>query len=627
MIDPITRFFSMILVFFMLNFSAITGKKDADAQIIADNIAQNLIDGTETPFAASDIIDGDTLISLIADSDDGYYFTDVDYNNGDRTTWIAARHITRTERLALLYRTENDAEKKEVYKNYVLGLLDYWLAKDYQNSNWWHNKLSNPNILGEIGVLMKSDLGSKQLRKLAAFVGRGCYTVSPALYVYTGANAIDLSMSTIKFGALTDNGKAIKAAVKVISDQLKYSSLEGLKKDGTFFQHGSRLYMGGYGINFVNGISSIITMTDGTSYSFSESQLTPFAGFILDGLRTMSFGNTLDPTTMGRSVSRINAQPLSGIVPSLLALAGTENMPRKDELTEYALSISGNTKNDKGLHFFNDAKFLVINNADFYFSFRGGSNTLLYGEMINDENILGYNTSFPGVTTVMTTGNEYRDIAPVYDYSFVPGTTAVYETDAQLKAHGDFSNKVRTGTYSDAVADGAAVVSAKTKHDGISMTVSCFATDNAAVILGAGMNDSNGREMNTTLEQSFAAGAFTENGNTVVHNGVKYTVLDGGELTAKSEVRTGNWTRNNLTYPDYPASGEIFTLSMKNTGTYAYTVMAENTDADFEVISNTEKIQAVKLPDGSIAATFFAKGSFSYEGKTYEGKAGTSYIF
>lgn len=627
MIDPITRFLSMILVFFMLNFSAITGKKDADADLIAENIAQSITDGTLAPFAGSDINDADAIVSLIGENEDGYYFTDVDYGNADRTTWIAARHITRTERLAIICRQENDTEKKEVYKNYVLGLLDYWMAKDLQNSNWWHNKLSNPNILGEIGVLMKDDLSTKQLRKLAAFVGRGCYTVSPTLYTYTGANAIDLSMSTIKFGALTGNGRAIKAAVNVIGKQLKYSDLEGLKKDGTFFQHGTRIYMGGYGINFVTGITSILTMISGTSYSFSEKELTPFAGFILDGFKTMSFGNTLDPTTMGRSVSRANAQPLNNIVPSLVALGKTAEMPRKDEINEYALSIYNNTKADMGLHYFNDAKFLVINNSNFYFSFNGGDSKKMYSEVINDENVLGYNSSFPGVTTIMRTGNEYRDIAPVYDYSLIPGATAVYENDAELQKHGDFSYRILPGTYSSKVGDGAAVVAAKTKHEKINMTVSCFATDDAVILLGAGMKDSKGRAMNTAIDQSYYTGSYTQIDNTIIHNGIKYTVLEGGEVTAKAETRSGNWRRNNLTYPDIPASADIFTVSIANTGSYAYTVMAEETDAEFEVITNTEKIQAVKLPDGRIAAAFFSAGSFEFDGQTYSGKAGNSYIF
>ena len=629
MISAFEKAISLVLVFLIINCSIIFGKGNkADIDVISDNITSSLLDGTMGQFSGSDIWDADGIVSRIAFDENGNgYFADIDYSNPDRATWPAARHLTRTERLAIIYRNENDAEKKSVYREAILKLLDYWIDKDYQNSNWWHNQLSNPNIIGEIGILMKNDLNEDQIFELAQLVGRGCFTVNPLLLRYTGANATDIAMSSIKFGVLTGSGNAIKTAVRVVANELDYSLLEGLKKDNTYFQHGNRLYMGGYGVEFISGMTRIIGMLTGTGYGFSEKQLTPFAGFILDGMQVMSFGSILDPTTMGRSVSRVNAQPLRGVASSLLKLADTAEMPRKDELRAYAASIMNDTKSDYGLKYFDKAKFLVINNSDFYFSFRGGDSKMFYSEIINNENILSYNSSYPGVTTIMHTGAELKDISPVYNYSLVPGTTAVYEGDEELANHGDFSNRALVGTYGDKVADGAAVVFAKTEHDGISMTVSCFATDNAAVLLGAGMNDSKGRQLFTTLDQAFASGEYVQNGNVVINNGIKYTVLEGENPVASVNHIFGDWRRNNLTIPNIPAEGDVFTLFMPCSGSYAYSVMAENTEADFKVIVNTDRIQAVQLPDGRVAASFIKKGEFNFEGRTYSGKAGKAYIF
>lgn len=631
MVTFITKIFSLLLCFIMININfpvTLPGCGKADTDVIADNITDGLLNGTLGAFAGPDVYDGDTILSLLAEDENGnLYFADVDYTNGDRTTWPSTRHITRAERLAVLFRQETDEVKKETYKKAVLGLIDYWIAEDPQNSNWWHNKLNVPNILGELGLLMKGELSEKQLLRLSAIVGRGCFIVDPTIYAYTGANTVDLAMSTIKFGALTGSSAAVRAAVRAVSGELKYSAAEGLKKDHTYFQHGNRLYMGGYGITYISAMTNVIAMLSGTEYIFTEAQFDAFTAFILDGLQRMSYGATLDPTTMGRSVSRLNAQPLPSIVSALNKLAAVEEMPRKDELTAYAVSIANDMKNDFGLQYFDDAKFLVINEPGFYFSFRGGSNTLVYAEIVNDENVLGYNSSFPGVTTILSAGREYTDIAPVYDYSFVPGTTAVYETDEQLRAHGDFSYRALPGVYGGTYSDGAAVLSAKTTHEGIDMTVSCFAIDGAAMLLGAGMKDAKGREMNTTLDQCYAVGAPVINGNVIVHNGIKYTVYQGGEISARTEHRTGNWRRNNLTYPDIAAEADIFTLSMKNTGSYAYSVMSEHTDAAFEVIVNTDKVQAVRLPDGRVAAAFYAPARFDHAGKTYSGKAGDAVIF
>ncbi len=623
------KILSYIMVFFILGGSAVTkGYDDVNLKTVEKNIIEGVLSGNPGPFSGSDIKEAEKIIVLTADDGKGgLYFTDIDYENGERSSWPAARHITRTERLAVLYRLEKDEQKKSEYRDCVLKLLEHWIKKDYQNSNWWHNRLSNPNILGEIGILMRGDLSRSQLLGLSELVSRGSFTVTPVLYDHTGANAMELAMSTIKFGVLTGSKKAIKEAVNVVSDVLEYTDGEGVNVDGTFFQHGNRIYMGGYGLVYITGISKIICMLAGTEYNFSREQLTPLANFIADGMRSMSFGATLDPTTMGRSVSRKNAQPLPGAVATLRMLASVNEMPRKDEISAYADSIENDEKGSFGLKYFDTAKFLVINNEDFYFSFRGGDESLVYSEIINDENVLGYNSSFPGVTTIMHTGNEYRNISPVYDYALVPGATAVYESDAELIAHEDFTYRYLKGDFGSKIKDGAGVVFAKTSHEGIDMTVACFATDNSALLLGAGMKDSKGREMNTCIDQSLYTGDYEKNGGTVIHNGIKYTLLQGGELTAAPEHITGNWKRNNLPLDDSPVEGDIFRIYFKNTGSYAYTVMGENTNEEYEIIANTEKLMAVKMPGGEIAAVFYENGSFDFGGKTFEGTAGTAYIF
>lgn len=628
MISTFTRITGLILVFFVLMSSAITKSyEDPDIITVSKNITDGLLNGVLGQSISSDIKEADKIIALTEKDKNGcLYFTDIDYSNTDRTTWIPSRHIGRLERLAILYRLEKDPAKKDELKSYILGLLDFWINNDFQSTNWWHNRLSVPNALGEFGVLMKDELSRKQMRLLGEKIGRGCFTISSVLYSHAGANAIDLAMSSIKFGAFAGSPKAIREAVKIVSGELDYSDDQGLKDDATFFQHGKRIYMGGYGITFINGMSTIIKLLSGTDYIFSQEQLAPMANFICDGMRMMSFGDTLDPTTMGRSVSRMNAQPLKGIVSTLETLASVEEMPRKDEIRAYAESIRNDEKSDFGVKYFDTAKFLVVNNKDFYFSFRGGADYLAYSEIINDENVLGYNSSFPGVTTIMSRGDEYNNIAPVYDYSFVPGTTAVKETDEELMAHEDFTYRYLPGIYGGKISGNAAVSLAKTTHEGINMTVSCFASGDAVLLMGAGMKDSQGRKMNTTLDQCFYTGSFKKYGNTVIHNGIKYTVLEGGALSAASEHRNGDWHRNNLPYASTPAEGDIFTVSIENNGSYAYTVMGENTDAEFEIIINNESVQAVKLPDGRIAASFFEKTEFSYVGKTYNGNAGEAII-
>lgn len=603
------------------------GQFDKNLITIRNNIVDGLISGELTPFSASDVNDADDIISRItSDKKGNCYFKDVDYTNTDRSNWITKKHLNRTERLALLYINETDKARKEEYRDYILRLIDYWIKNDFQNSNWWYNKLATPNTLGEISLLMINDISFKQRLKIEELIGRGSFSVNTPLKSHAGANIIDIAMSTIKFGVLTNSRTSVNTAVKLVSKELKYSKNEGLRSDSTFFQHGNRLYMGGYGITFINGMADLIYMLSGTKYTFSTEQLSAFSGFINDGLRTMSFGNVLDPTVMGRSVSRMNPQPLKGVVKSLRKLAAVEEMPRKNEISEFADSIENNTRKDTGVHYFNEANFLVINNSDFYFSFRGGADELFYSEIINDENILGYNSSFPGVTTIMHSGNEYTNISPVLDYSMIPGTTSVYESDQELLNHEDFTYRNLPGKYGYEKKEGAAVSFAQTEHEGIKMTVACFATDRAAFILGCGFEDSKGRKLNTTIDQSYYTGNITASNNLVIHNGIKYNLISGGNLKSVYERKTGNWRRNNLMYGTETVEEDILTVYFENKGTYSYSVMPENVDEQIRIICNTPSIQAVELPDGRVACVFYKNGSFEFNGRTVTGSESKAYI-
>ncbi len=96
---------------------------------------------------------------------------------------------------------------------------------------------------------------------------------------------------------------------------------------------------------------------------------------------------------------------------------------------------------------------------------------------------------------------------------------------------------------------------------------------------------------------------------------------------SRASPRSGSWNRNNLALTSEPVEGDLFTIYFENTGSYAYSVMSENTSAEFMVIKNDENVQAVRLPDGRIAAAFFKYGSFSFDGAEYSGKAGNAYFF
>ena len=133
MIGPIQKFFSLILVTLMINFSSLFGGAKADIKAISDNVTDGLLSGTMATFGGSDLYGADEIISLISyDGDGNCFFADIDYSNEARAMWPAAKHLNRTERLAIIYRLERDAAKKAEYKDIVIKLIDHWIKKDLQ---------------------------------------------------------------------------------------------------------------------------------------------------------------------------------------------------------------------------------------------------------------------------------------------------------------------------------------------------------------------------------------------------------------------------------------------------------------------------------------------------------------
>lgn len=601
---------------------------ERNSVIIAENIRNGLLCGDLGPYIAPDIDDcGEVLALIERDSDGDFYFGDVDYSVNISSSWRPRLHIQRLYCIAESYARQTDAEKKQELADVISSLADYWIKKDYQSVNWWYNEIAMPNLLGQISFLADGVFSAEQQNSINALIGRGCLTVNPDAKRLTGTNATDVAVASVYYGVLTKNSRAITKALGTLSSELKYSGTEGLQRDGTFFQHGKQLYIGGYGLNFISNYANALYILNGSDYSFKEKQLEPLSYFILNGLKYMSFGKTLDPAVRGRTVSRSETEPLLSAVQPLKLLSRVDNMPDRELIGAFADSIENDTKTGPGLHYFDGAEFLVINNPDFYFSFRGGRKDLYYAETLNGENILGYNTSFPGVTTVMGKGSEYTELAPVMDYAMIPGTTAVHETDEQLASHPDFTKRSLPGTYLSAVEEKAVVSAAKTSHEGVDMTVSCFATENAAVLLGAGMKNSSGEPMTTTLNQCLYAGDMRRDGNTVIHSGVKYSLLEGGEMSAAVDSRTGSFSRNNTPESKTPVTKDVFTVSVPCSGSYAYSVSGENTDADFKVIVNTEKVQAVVLPDGRVAAVFWSAGSFDFNGRTYRSLIPSAFVY
>src|SRR3954468_16971276 len=69
-------------------------------------------------------------------------WADIDYADEERSFWKTQVHAQRVLTMAKGVRISADAGKPDdALLKSTLAALDYWLAKDFRNPNWWHNEI------------------------------------------------------------------------------------------------------------------------------------------------------------------------------------------------------------------------------------------------------------------------------------------------------------------------------------------------------------------------------------------------------------------------------------------------------------------------------------------------------
>ena len=190
-----------------------------------------------------------------ADMRGTWHWKDIDYTNQLKSFWPAAKHYERMQVILNGFGKSRLSEDAE-YAEKMIGALKYWLLNDFKNPNWWHNQIGTPQGIGDVALLMYSVLDKDTLSQVADLVARGSMQKNESISrEWTGANFMWGALNTIRHAILTDNGELMRMAIERIEKEITTDMPEGIQKDYSFFQHGPRLYSGGYGRSFTHKIS------------------------------------------------------------------------------------------------------------------------------------------------------------------------------------------------------------------------------------------------------------------------------------------------------------------------------------------------------------------------------------
>ena len=546
-------------------------------------------------------------------------FCDLDYTVNLNSNWPTSQNLGRTRAFASAwYQT-----RLEKYLTAALSVLDDWLIHRYRNPNWWHMQIGIPLALTDIALLLWDVMGGERRAGVLEILDEGSFGAHPEyMEKWTGANLIWEAGTTIKVALLREDEELLRLAIDRLNEEIAFSN-EGIQPDGSFFQHGRLLYSGGYGRSFISQLSELILPFSGTRYQFPKEKLDLILLHLLDGLRYMTHRDEMDGAISGREYTRAGGTNLRSLLPALDRLAATAEMPRKEEVRAYRDAIAERkTQPDlAAVKYFPVARFLTCRAGECFFAFKGAGNDTLCTEHCNEEGVLGYNLSYGTRTTAMRDAREYADIAPLWDYAAIPGTTAPAERDEELYAK---RNDIRRPLASDVFGGGqiadCGYCYEEAVHDGVRALVCCFAIPGGLVLLGCDLNDEQGRELVTTVEQCHAKEDYRIEGGSVIHGGIRYRSLCPDEpLLPQIAKRTGNPVRNNRQKTDRgDLSGRIFSLTVDRAGKnhYAYAILPEEIDgAGIRVLQNDRRAQAIALPDGRVLAVCYTAGDHRFGGK------------
>lgn len=555
-----------------------------------------------------------------------WFWPDIDYTNQDRANWRATAHYRRIQ--AALHaggpeRLQNDP----AFTTKIIGALEYWICHGFTNPNWWHNDIGTPRNIADILLMLYPVLPKEVLTCGAALVGNGSMANRPEISAdWTGANLIWGASNTIKHAILIEDETLLRQAVERAARELQIAKNgeEGIQPDGSFFQHGPRLYSGGYGRSFADEISQMTFCLQQTPFQFPKDCLDNFLVHILDGLQYMTRGDSLDYVCIGREFVRVNAVKAGRLKVALELMTRTADMPRQPELAAYLDAMNGG-KTLTGTKYFPHAAFLCHHMDGVYVGAKFATDKLWDAEICNGEGELCYNMSYGTHTCIMHDGSEYLNIAPLWDYARIPGTTARIESDEQLLTHRDWHCCPLPNSHCGGKQQGdRAVIYELAQHDGVEAYVSDFAFEGGFVSLGTGIRAVPDEQLITTVDQCHLQGEVLEEGNSVIHHQIRYTGLDGTVIHQEEKEIAGSWQRNNFSSSEMSVTGKTLTLYIpQEKDHYAYMISsADHPVPEVEVLRNDTSVQAIRLADGSVMAVFHESGDLEVEGRCIQGVPG-----
>eukprot|EP01012_Entosiphon_sulcatum_P004466 TRINITY_DN11776_c0_g1_i2.p1 TRINITY_DN11776_c0_g1~~TRINITY_DN11776_c0_g1_i2.p1 ORF type:complete len:721 (+),score=146.32 TRINITY_DN11776_c0_g1_i2:53-2215(+) len=344
---------------------------------------------------------------------------DIDYTNADRADWTAAEHTDRVLKMSVAWANPAcplHADATLLAK--TLSAITYWLDKDYQNPNWWWNQIGIPLDIGPSCLMLQSNFKSNQTAGCTRILDRCNYTG------WTGENLVWEGEGMLFDALLHEDASKAQAIFQHIFSSIVVTDGEadGIKIDGSFFQHGSQLMNGAYGGAFAASMLEIVPWTAGTRFQPSEETLTVLSNYLLRGTQPVVLYPTgqWDISVVGRGITRggcCNDDLSASLIASLPG-------PNRTALAAFANRVANPLTAPPfvgPVHYWK-ADYVGHRQATWVASVKMYSKRTYNAECVNDEGKKSLHLS-DGVVWIYFQGNEWHNVAPALNWDQLPGST------------------------------------------------------------------------------------------------------------------------------------------------------------------------------------------------------------
>ncbi len=622
----------MVLVLGLIQVQASVAKVNPDMELLRKKVIAELM---------APAVDESRVRELMVTLRPDGTWPGIDYADVSNTGFQHAEHLGNLVELSRAYKkkgTKLQGDKK--LKQVLYSALGYWLANDFICQNWWHNQIGTPTALVSVLLIMDTDLTKEQIEKTLPMVGRAHLNASGAR---PSGDRIKIAGILAKTLLFKRDETQFGEVIRIIEGEIRFNTGQrGMQHDFSFHHREDRVNNTlSYGLGYADAFAEWAAFVAGTRYQFSEKPLQQLVDYYLDGIcKQMVYGKYDDPGTKNRDITRSDRhQAMSTRTPERL-LKTTDY--RKAELEEIVKIRKDELKSTSSFgKFFWQTEYFSFQRPEFFTSVRMHSiRNRNMEEPYNSEGLMNHHRG-DGTNYISLTGDEYTNMAPVYDWQKIPGTTVVQkpelpsEKEIQKDGLTEFVGAVTDGKY------GAVVFDFKSPHDPLKAKKSWFFFDKEYVCLGTGITAGSKLPVVTTLNQCLLKGKVTvmkgneksvfkqgeqplENVRWVYHDGIGYLFPEQQKLFLSDQPQTGSWYKVNRQSdsPKTEISMDVFKLwidhgQQPNNASYQYIVVPATTEKEMEsqsdrnikILSNTSELQAVNHTGLSICqAVFYTSG-------------------